>query len=98
MVTLDGRPLGNAVVRFTSANDRTAFGVTGSDGRYMLRYLADVPGAEVGQSGVSITMNLDGPPAPGARNPIPERYNAKTTLSADVKPGRNTFDFDLTSR
>jgi hypothetical protein len=97
-VTLDGKPLGNAVVRFSSANDRTAFGITGTDGRYVLRYLADVPGAEIGRSVVSIMMNLDAPPAPGTRSAIPDRYNTNTSLSAEVKPGRNTFDFKLESR
>ncbi|MEW4453179.1 carboxypeptidase-like regulatory domain-containing protein [Bremerella sp. JC817] len=29
---------------------------------------------------------------------IPARYNIKSELEADVQPGENTFDFDLTSK
>ncbi len=27
---------------------------------------------------------------------IPDRYNTKSTLQREVKPGRNVFDFELT--
>jgi hypothetical protein len=29
---------------------------------------------------------------------LPPRYNEKTELTAEVKPGGNTIDFDLTSK
>jgi hypothetical protein len=33
----------------------------------------------------------------GRKELLPARYHAKTELTAEVKPGRNTIDFDLTS-
>ena len=29
---------------------------------------------------------------------IPKRYNTKSEISREVKPGNNQFDFDLTSK
>ncbi len=36
-------------------------------------------------------------PVNSSRPSIPARYNTKSELEADVKPGKNTFDFDLES-
>ncbi len=47
---------------------------------------------------------LEDPDSPQAKKPVnarrpavPARYNTKSELEADVKPGKNTFDFDLKS-
>lgn len=53
----------------------------------------------------SVETEVD-PDAPAARRPakfksgkprIPARYNIRSELEADVQPGENTFDFELTS-
>lgn len=36
-------------------------------------------------------------PANARKPSVPARYNTKSELEADVKPGKNTFDFELTS-
>lgn len=37
-------------------------------------------------------------PFKSGKSKIPARYNIKSELEADVKPGDNTFDFELTSK
>ncbi|MEZ6131007.1 MAG: hypothetical protein R3C59_20240 [Planctomycetaceae bacterium] len=38
------------------------------------------------------------PPSRPASGEIPPRYNTKSELTANVQPGENTFDFNLTSK
>lgn len=97
VVTLDGKPLGTALVVFLSANGRSAFGPTDAAGRYKIRYLPDVWGAEIGPSVVRIETKLEGPPSESYRDPIPARYNSASELKVTVAPGSNTFHFDLTT-
>lgn len=94
-VTLDGRPLPQAIVCFTpDGRGRTSIGTTSPDGRYELTYLRDIGGANVGRHAVRIlTAREDG----RARERLPRRYHSDTVLDATVAPGRNTCDFALTS-
>ena len=41
---------------------------------------------------------LDAPPGPGYVDPIPAKYNTRTTLKADVKAGTNVINFELTTK
>jgi hypothetical protein len=92
-VTLDRRPLPNAVVQFQpDENKRPAFGGTDENGEYELYYKKGVVGARVGQHIVRITV----PNRPNAPT-IPERYTTKSELRAEVKPGQNQLDFELKS-
>jgi hypothetical protein len=92
-VTLDGRPLPNAVVQFQpDENKRPAFGGTDENGEYQLYYKKGVVGARVGKHIVRITAP-SGPNTPA----IPERYNKQSELKAEVKPGQNELNFDLKS-
>jgi hypothetical protein len=97
VVTLDGKPLGSALVVFLSANGRSAFGPTDAAGRYKIRYLADVWGAEIGANVVQIETQTAGPSSASYRDPIPTRYNSASELKVTVAPGSNTFNFDLTT-
>lgn len=99
-VTMDGQPLPNVTVQFHSnAGGRPGSGVTDKDGKFKLTYLDGATGSKVGPSKVEITTFWpDGEPGPGQKETVPEKYNSKSTLSADVKPGKNTFDFPLTSK
>jgi len=97
VVTLDGQPLEGAIVSFEpddlNVDRRESRGVTGSDGRYELYYIDDVKGAVLGTLRVRISKLGD-----DERPVVPDRYNSKTELSANVQPGDNSFDFSLKAR
>lgn len=95
-VTLDGRPLGAALVSFTPQGPgRTSLGTTDTEGRYRLAYLRDISGANPGRHVVRITTATDDN---GGRETLPVRYHRRSELSAEVGPGDNTIDFSLRSR
>ncbi len=94
-ITLDGKPLENVTVVFESETGRSSFGATDAAGRYELIYTGNFKGAIVGKNRVVINSNLDAPPGPDWKDPIPSRYNAKSELTAEVATGTNTFDFAL---
>jgi hypothetical protein len=101
-VTLDGRPLAGVEVSFAPDTGRPSIAVTNASGVYELTYVGTTRGAKVGTHRVSINHPLvsdeegDGRTARGPR--IPPRYNAATTLTANVTPSRNTIDFALESK
>jgi hypothetical protein len=95
-VTLDGRPLAAAAVFFTpDGPGRTSIGVTDADGRYAVTYLRDIQGADLGRHRVRITTATEDN---GGRERLPQRYHAKSELTATVEPGANRHDFALTSK
>jgi hypothetical protein len=102
-VTFDGEPLKTGDIQF----EPEAAG-TGPDagaivnGKFSFR-------AKAGKKRVKITASRDvagktmkgamGEDIPVREDFVPERYNAKTELTADVQPkGANAFDFKLTSK
>jgi len=93
LVTLDGKPLADANVAFAPEHGRTSIGRTDAAGRYELYFDGPNKGAAVGRHRVIITTM----PSMDSAHPIfvPARYNVQTTLTAEVKPGKNTFDFAL---
>lgn len=97
-VTLDGNPLAGAAIVFESANGQVAFGQTDENGHYEMVYKGPWKGAVTGQNTVRITTASDAPPDPGWREPIHPLYNRRTTLTAEVVSGENTFDFALESK
>lgn len=95
-VTLDGRALVNATVRFTpSGRGRTSQGTTDPDGRYELLYLRAIPGANVDTHTVRITTASE---ENGSRELLPPRYHSRTQLEARVLAGPNRIDFALVSK
>ena len=94
-VTLDGKPLAGVVVSFQPIQGgRQSSGETDDLGAYELIYLRDIQGAKVGKHRVAVgSSDLVTPP----KKRLPARYNAKTTLEAEVRPGDNEIDFPLTS-
>jgi hypothetical protein len=107
-VTLDGRPLDSASITFIPVDPNAPGGTSGeiqagsykigSDrgpvaGSYKVA-IATVPPSAAGSE----------PPPPGEApkpkpDPIPARYNAKTTLTADIKAGGpNILDFALDAK
>jgi hypothetical protein len=101
-VNLDGAPLDDGLIRFTSGGDTPmAAGAVIQDGRY------EIPaekGLLPGEYVVVIhSPDNDAPKIhyqgiPTAPDRIPSQYNAETTLKAQVAQGEaNSFDFDLSS-
>lgn len=108
-VTFDGQPLRGVEVAFHPVEGRPAFGITNSEGVYTLQYKPETPGCKVGQNRVTIG-NAEGDDQdpgvegdelmqkPGKQRPrIPSRFNEKSELEREVKPGENAFDFALSS-
>lgn len=91
-VTLNGKPLADAVIIFTpQAGGRASRGVTDAEGRYELIYLRDMRGAILGAHVVSITTAQENQP----ETLLPPRYHAASELRAEVGPGSNAIDFPL---
>ena len=100
-VTLDGKPLETGVIHFYPQSD--AGGPSASadvkDGRYQLQ-------TGVGPMKVVVNANQvvgkrkmyntpDSPVVEDIRDMLPERYNMKSELKADLTPGPNEKNFDL---
>ena len=110
-VTLDGEPLPNAVVTFipeASATPgdkslRMATATTDDGGWYRMQFSTARTGVQPGKYKVAISTfrsaeeNDEGAMDPGAPESVPDVYNRKTTLTADVPSGGGTFDFELKS-
>jgi len=95
-VTLDGKPLGNAGIAFRpEIGARESMGVTDANGEYILRYIREEMGGAVGKNAVRITTQRNNDPK---TETLPEKYNRKTTLTAEVKPGENEINYDLQSK
>jgi len=109
-VTLDGKPVTggthmNGTVSFSreGGGGAPAVGFIDESGHYSVKTGAS-SGMEPGKYQVAIAMNKITIPADPNAMPIPTLITPakyKSTLSsglrAEVKPGRNTFDFDLVS-
>ncbi len=111
-ITLDGKPLSGVAVVFQPENGRPARGMTDANGKYELTYIRQTKGSKVGPNRVEIapseegeseesegsdTVNANLPARQSTKAKIPARYNLKSELNAEVKPGKNTFDFELKS-
>jgi len=102
-VTLDDEPLADANVTFRPASEEGQWGIADTDvqGRYTI-ISDEKTGLPEGQYEVAISTYVDGndqpdPPIPAVPERVPMRYNARTTLEFEVKPGENTADFELSS-
>lgn len=98
-ISLDGQPLVGAQILFQPKDGRPSTGVTDTEGQYELLNTRDSKGALIGAHTVRITMpteDEDGNPL-SDRRVLPAKYNRESALTAEVKAGSNTFDFDLSS-
>ena len=90
-VTLDGKPLVMADVYFHPDGEKSpSIGRTNAEGQYNLGYKRGVEGGMLGWNTVRI-QSVTGTPL------VPPRYNRDTELRREVKPEKNTFDFELTT-
>ena len=101
-VTYDGQPVENGRITFRkTGDDGKSFATEIKGGGYELE-------AEAGAMAVEITAsrlipgkfdNSNGTPEPVGEMYIPKKYNAATTLTAEVTPaGPNEFPFALTAK
>ena len=99
-VTLNGQPLENADVEFQPDEGSPSYGMTDDRGRYRLMYTRDKEGAMIGEHTVRITTSTTDTDVRGNEVAVPQRvppkYNAQSELIREVKPGKNTWDFELT--
>jgi len=110
-VTVDGQPLENGAISFFPADGK---GPTGGgiieDGEYLVQMpLADADPGQPRRMKVTISapkvvgmkklynteQSLE---RPVTAESLPPRYNAKSELTIDVKPGSNEQNFDLKSK
>ncbi len=95
-VTLDGQPLEGAIVRFEPINveeGRSSFGTTDAQGHYELQYTRDKMGAVPGQHAVRFSK-LDS----SEQETLPPEFNSSSKHTAEVAPGGDPINFDLTSK
>jgi len=101
-VTLDGQPLVDATVNFSPAEGRPSFGKTDAAGQYSLSFVGEYTGAIVGPHTVRISTEQYIEREDGTTDYVKESvlpgYNKKSTLTANVEPGENSFDFELSSK
>jgi len=100
-VTLNGAPLPGADVEFQPEEGSPSYAMTDDKGRYDLMYTRDKRGAMVGEHTVRIVTPTTSTDPEGNQvmvpQQVPPKYNAGSTLTRDVKPGKNKFDFELTN-
>ena len=96
-VTLDGQPVSNASVRFEPemGHAATSFALSDTNGEYELYYTQGVKGAVPGKHIVYI-QTMPGPPGEPAMA-LPAKYRTGQALTAEVTPGKNEINFELTS-
>lgn len=105
-VTLDGKPLAGATIRFMPKPDKNpevskmmAMGTTNEHGQYSLQVFRGPGGAVVGPSRVTIMTlveNENGRPI--VEEKVPAKYNIQSKLEFDVPPqGTDNANFELSS-
>ncbi len=109
VVTVDGKPVPNAVVTFIPTGGSTSYGKTNAEGKYELMFTDTKFGAMIGKHNVELEvrrysagelaeMKAAGESVATGFVAIPNKYKAAGALTADVKEGSNTINFELTSK
>jgi hypothetical protein len=106
-VTVDGQPLEQGRIMFVpdQANPGPTAGAPIVNGNYTV---PAANGVFIGKNTVQINavrktgQKIQSPFGPGlideVAEAIPTKYNTKSEISREIKPGTNRFDFDLTSK
>ena len=108
-ITLDGKPMYGVVVTFTAEGGSASYGVTDTQGVYTLMFTDTKAGAMVGTNQVTLEsprvspseleeLKAQGQEIPAEVAPVPRKYSATGALTAEVESGKNTIDFELTSK
>lgn len=103
VVTLDGKPVPDAVVRFQPNSGRGSRAKTNAEGYYNLGYVGSAEGALIGEHKVTIStqwMDEDRTTHKMVSHPetLPARYNSESDLTRTVEAGHNEINFELTSK
>ena len=102
-VTMDGKPLPNAIIMFVPVGGRPSVSETDANGKYVLEFSGGRKGAIPGINRVEINTGRlayekDGKNYPAVKESVPVQYNRVTTLEFNVEAGKNnTADFALKS-
>ena len=102
-VTMDGKPLPNAIIMFVPVGGRPSVSETDANGKYVLEFSGGRKGAIPGINRVEINTGRlayekDGKNYPAVKESVPVQYNRHTTLEFNVEAGKNnTADFALKS-
>lgn len=101
-ITMDDAPLAGVEVLFGPKGFRSSAGYTDAEGHYTLYYLAGVEGAVLGEHRVEVRTPIEDESDPEAEanfvENIPPKYNSQSELTAVVKAGDNTINFNLDSQ
>lgn len=100
-ITLDGQPVGGGEIRFVPTKGAETVSRITPDGAYDIDVLADGP--VVGKNKVTIEWYRDTGRKDDEGHMIPEqaipaKYNSETTLSVEIKLGKNEQPFELLSK
>ena len=102
-VTMDGKPLPNAIIMFVPVGGRPSVSETDANGKYVLEFSGGRKGAIPGINRVEINTGRlayekDGKNYPAVKESVPVQFNRLTTLEFNVEAGKNnTADFALKS-
>lgn len=106
-IKVDGQPKADLQVQFQPDEGRPSTGKTDDSGGYTLQYSMDEDGAKVGKGLMTIKStppessdcSCCGEGGQSFVDPIPPQWNTNAAnnpkLQIEVKPGSNTFDFDI---
>jgi hypothetical protein len=101
-ITLDGQPLPDMNIQFApeETGGSPSFGGTNANGEYRLLFSQNRKGAMLGRHRVEITprerkTDESGQPLGNEPAKLPVKYRKPGALTAEVKPGSNTIDFQL---
>ena len=103
VVTLDGKPVDRATIRFFPPTGRPSIGFTDDKGHYALVYTRKQKGALIGNHKVTISTELEAdyldPSGQARKESMPPKYrdSRETELAATVEGGQNEIDFELQS-
>jgi hypothetical protein len=102
LVTLDGKPLDSAQMRFSPIDGQSATsGCSVTNGKYELqlpvaKHRVEIsatrmpPGGKAAEKHTSVDFAIV--------QLVPSKYNSKSDLTIEVKAGRNAHNFDLKSQ
>jgi hypothetical protein len=97
-VTLDGKPVPDAFVRFTpDFAGRPSMARTDAEGYYELQFNPTSSGALVGQHQVRVSTEDLTPDDKRIPEIVPTKYNRNGSITVEVAAGDNEIDLELES-
>jgi hypothetical protein len=103
-VTLDGQPVADGSIAYVPVDPKTPkVEVKVQDGKYSARvppgaYRVQVSWVKPTGQKRKMYPTPDSPMVDVTAESIPEKYNEKTELQAEIKPGDNKYDWPLKSK